>query len=55
MTQEGVSASQVARRILQLGRRRALPRRLCGNSQAFAINAAGWPALWAAQRWLGVT
>ena len=56
MTQEGVSASQVARRILRSDGVAGFYR---GASvailRAFAINAAGWPALWAAQRWLGVT
>ena len=52
----GLSASQVARRILRSDGVAGFYR---GASvailRAFAINAAGWPALWAAQRWLGVT
>ena len=55
MTQEGVHAAQVARRILRADGVAGLYR---GSSvailRAFAINAAGWPALRVAQRWLGV-
>ena len=55
MTQEGVHTSQVAKRIL-------LAEGLAGFYRgatvaivrAFAINAAGWPALREAQRRLGV-
>ena len=56
MTREGEAASQVARGILRADGVAGFYR---GASvailRAFAINAAGWPALWAAQRGLGVT
>ena len=56
MTQDKISASQVAREIL---RAHGVPGLYRGASvavlRAFAINAAGWPALRAAQSWLGVT
>ena len=56
MTQEGqMNASQVARQILRVDGVGGFYR---GASvailRAFVINAAGWPALWTAQRWLGV-
>ena len=55
MTQEGVNAAQVAHRILRADGLAGFYR---GASvailRAFAINAAGWSALKAAQRWLDV-
>ena len=56
MTQDGVQATQVARGVLSVDGLAGFYR---GASvaclRAFAINAAGWPALRAAQWWLGVT
>ena len=56
MTQDGVHATQVARGVLSADGLAGFYR---GASvaclRAFAINAAGWPALRAAQWWLGVT
>ena len=55
MTQEGVSFTHVARQILEADGVSGFYR---GASltllRAFAVNAAGWPALRAAQWWLGV-
>jgi len=55
MTQDGVQARVVARRILREGGLRGFYR---GASvtilRAFVINAAGWPALKLAQRHLGI-
>ena len=55
MTQEGVHAAQVARQVLRADGIGGFYR---GASvailRAFAINAAGWPALRAAQQWFGV-
>ena len=56
MTQDGLSALQVARRILSSDGIAGFYRGASvAIARAFAINAAGWPALWGAQRWLGVT
>ena len=56
MTQDGVRATQVARGVWSADGLAGFYR---GASvaclRAFAINAAGWPALRAAQWWLGVT
>jgi len=55
MTQDGAHATQVARQILSADGVAGLYRGMSvALLRAFAINAAGWPALRAAQWWLGV-
>ena len=55
MTQDGAHATQVARQILSADGVAGLYRGVSvALLRAFAINAAGWPALRAAQWWLGV-
>lgn len=55
MTQDGVQAREVARQILEADGLRGFYRGATVTVlRAFAINAAGWPALRAAQRYLCV-